>query len=180
MSKTSRMHTVKKRKIENETLWWWWNKSPNTRLHRNHDFSAITSKPPIIATVTFFTSANIKKIYSKTCSMTPTRKWSFASRPHEASLAEYKGAHDRINSNLDIQWRHAPIREKRGTPHRLAASGSFRAPSFHAGPESGVTNSKKIKKNAKPSRDIILCELQAGKKFNLEKKCLSERGLCIV
>jgi hypothetical protein len=38
------------------------------------------------------------------------------------------------------------IREKRGTLHRLSASGSFRAPSFHAGPESGVTNSKKIEK----------------------------------
>jgi hypothetical protein len=37
-------------------------------------------------------------------------------------------------------------REKRGTPHRLAVSGSFRAPSFHAGLESGVTNSKKSKK----------------------------------
>jgi hypothetical protein len=38
------------------------------------------------------------------------------------------------------------IREKSGTPHRLAASGSFCAPSFHAGPKSGATNSKKIEK----------------------------------
>jgi hypothetical protein len=38
------------------------------------------------------------------------------------------------------------IREKRGTPHRLAASGSFYAPSFYAVPELGVTNSKKIEK----------------------------------
>jgi hypothetical protein len=66
------------------------------------------------------------------------------------------------------------IREKRGTLHRFAASGSFRAPSFHAGPESGVTNSKKNQKNAKPLRDIILCDLQAEKKSNLEKNCLSE------
>jgi hypothetical protein len=35
---------------------------------------------------------------------------------------------------------------KKGTPHRLAASGSIRAPSFHAGPESGITNFKKSKK----------------------------------
>jgi hypothetical protein len=51
-------------------------------------------------------------------------------------------------SFLDPQHVISPlnIREKRGTPHRLAASGSFPAPSFYAGPESGVTNSKKIKK----------------------------------
>jgi hypothetical protein len=66
------------------------------------------------------------------------------------------------------------IREKRGTPHRLAASGSFRAPSFHAGLESGVTNSKKIEKNAKPSHDIILCDLQAGKKFKPREKLFTE------
>jgi hypothetical protein len=36
--------------------------------------------------------------------------------------------------------------EKRGTLHLLAASGSFRASSFYAGPESGITNSKKLKK----------------------------------
>jgi hypothetical protein len=33
-----------------------------------------------------------------------------------------------------------------GVAHRLAASGSFRAPSFHVGPESDITNLKKIKK----------------------------------
>jgi hypothetical protein len=47
--------------------------------------------------------------------------------------------------------------------HRLAASGSFRAPSFHAGPESGITNSKKKQKNARPSHDVILCDQEAGK-----------------
>jgi hypothetical protein len=35
---------------------------------------------------------------------------------------------------------------KNGNPHRLGASGSFRALSFHVGVKSGVTNSKKIKK----------------------------------
>jgi hypothetical protein len=65
-------------------------------------------------------------------------------------------------------------REKRGTPHRLAASGSFRAPSFHAGPESGVTNSKKNQKNAKPSRGVILSDYKREKNSNLEKNCLPE------
>jgi hypothetical protein len=37
-------------------------------------------------------------------------------------------------------------RGKKGTPHRLAASGSFHAPSFHAGPKSDITNLKKSKK----------------------------------
>jgi hypothetical protein len=35
---------------------------------------------------------------------------------------------------------------KNGNPHRLGASGSFRALSFHVGLKSGVTNSKKIEK----------------------------------
>jgi hypothetical protein len=35
---------------------------------------------------------------------------------------------------------------KNETPHCLGASGSFRASSFHVGPKSDVTNSKKIKK----------------------------------
>jgi hypothetical protein len=66
-------------------------------------------------------------------------------------------------------------RKKRGTPHRLVTSGSFRAPSFHVGPKPGVTNSKKNRKNAKPSRGIILCDLEAGKKnSNLKKNCLPE------
>jgi hypothetical protein len=35
---------------------------------------------------------------------------------------------------------------KKGNPHRLGASGSFRPLSFHVGLKSGVTNSKKIEK----------------------------------
>jgi hypothetical protein len=35
---------------------------------------------------------------------------------------------------------------KNGNPHRLGASGSFRALSFHVGLKSGVTNLKKIEK----------------------------------
>jgi hypothetical protein len=38
-------------------------------------------------------------------------------RPQEASLAKDKGAHERINSDLDIQWRHAnPRKSSRGRP----------------------------------------------------------------
>jgi hypothetical protein len=37
-------------------------------------------------------------------------------------------------------------RGRNGSPHRLGASGSFRVLLFHAGLESGVTNSKKIEK----------------------------------
>jgi hypothetical protein len=29
--------------------------------------------------------------------------------PHEATLAKDKDVDDRINLNLDIQWRHAPF-----------------------------------------------------------------------
>ena len=29
--------------------------------------------------------------------------------PFESILAEEKGAHDPVNSDLDIQWRHAPM-----------------------------------------------------------------------
>jgi hypothetical protein len=65
-------------------------------------------------------------------------------------------------------------REKRGTLHCLAASGSFHAPSFHAGPKLGVTNSKKSK-NAKPSRGIILCDLEAGKKFKPKEKIVYQK-----
>jgi hypothetical protein len=35
---------------------------------------------------------------------------------------------------------------RKGAAHRLAASGNYRAPSFHVGPESDITNFKKIKK----------------------------------
>jgi hypothetical protein len=44
-----------------------------------------------------------------------------------------------IISSLN-RWR------KNKTPHCLGASGSFRASSFHVGPKSDVTNSKKSKK----------------------------------
>jgi hypothetical protein len=40
--------------------------------------------------------------------MTPKRKQSFMSHSHEASLAEDKSVHDWVDSNLDIQWCHAP------------------------------------------------------------------------
>jgi hypothetical protein len=42
--------------------------------------------------------------------MAPTRRRSFAPRPYEASLAEDKGAHDRIDSDLDILLLHAKQR----------------------------------------------------------------------
>jgi hypothetical protein len=55
---------------------------------------------------------------------------------------------------------------KNETPHCLGASGSFRASSFHVGPKSDVTNSKKIKKkNTRPSHDVILCDLDVEKKI---------------
>jgi hypothetical protein len=47
--------------------------------------------------------------YTQTCPMAPTKTRNFVPRPHEASLAEGKGAPDRIGSNLDIEWRHALI-----------------------------------------------------------------------
>jgi hypothetical protein len=43
----------------------------------------------------------------------------------------------------------------------------------HAGPKLSVTNSKK-RKNARLSRGIILCHLDAGKNANLEKSSLQE------
>jgi hypothetical protein len=45
---------------------------------------------------------------------------------------------------------------------------------FHAGPESGVTNSKKSKKNARPSRGVILYHLDMRKNSNLDKSSLPE------
>jgi hypothetical protein len=35
--------------------------------------------------------------------MAPTRKQSFATRPHEAAQAEHMDAQDQIDSDLDIQ-----------------------------------------------------------------------------
>jgi hypothetical protein len=66
------------------------------------------------------------------------------------------------------------IREKRGTPHRLAVSGSFRAPSFHAGPESGVTNSKKIEKMQNLRVMSFYVTYKREKNSNLVKNCLPE------
>jgi hypothetical protein len=43
---------------------------------------------------------------------------------------------------------------------------------FYAGLKSGVTNSKKKKKNAKPSRGVILYDLDVGKNSNLDKSNL--------
>jgi hypothetical protein len=50
-------------------------------------------------------------------------------------------------SFLDLQHVISSLnnRGKKGIPHR-PASESFRAPLFHAGPESDITNLKKIKK----------------------------------
>jgi hypothetical protein len=42
--------------------------------------------------------------------------------------------------------------------------------SFHAGPEQGVPNSKKIKKNMRPSGGIILGHLDMRKKFKPTEK----------
>jgi hypothetical protein len=72
------------------------------------------------------------------------------------------------------------IREKRGTPHRLAASGSFHAPSFHAGSESGVTNSKKSKKMQNLRVKSFYVTYKREINSNLEKTCLPERGPRIV
>jgi hypothetical protein len=52
-------------------------------------------------------------------------------------------------------------------------SGSFCAASFHVDLKSEVTNSKN-QKNARPLHGVILCDLDAGKNLNLEKKCLTE------
>jgi hypothetical protein len=41
---------------------------------------------------------------------------------------------------------------------RVGVGGSFRVLLFHAGLESSVTNSKKIEKDARSSRGVILCE----------------------
>jgi hypothetical protein len=51
-------------------------------------------------------------------------------------------------SFLDLQYIISSLNRwwKNETPHCLGASGSFRASSFHVGPKSDVTNSKKIKK----------------------------------
>jgi hypothetical protein len=61
------------------------------------------------------------------------------------------------------------MREKRGTPHRLATSGSFRAPSFHAGPESGITNLKKIEKMQHLRVTSFYMTYKREKNSNLEK-----------
>jgi hypothetical protein len=60
-------------------------------------------------------------------------------------------------------------RGKKGIPHRLAASESFHAPLFHAGPESDITNFKKNQKKAKPLRGVILCDLKVEKNQTLRK-----------
>jgi hypothetical protein len=57
------------------------------------------------------------------------------------------------------------------TPHRLGASGSFCALSWHAGLKLTVTNSKKSK-NARTLHSGILCHLDVGKNSNREIKCL--------
>jgi hypothetical protein len=43
--------------------------------------------------------------------MAPIRKRNFATHPREAALAEYKGAHERIDYDPDIKWRHVAIIE---------------------------------------------------------------------
>jgi hypothetical protein len=78
-------------------------------------------------------------------------------------------------SFLDLQHIISSLNfnRKGGTPHRLAASDSFRASSFHAGPESGITISKN-QKNARLSGGVILCHLDTGKKSNLQKSSLPD------
>jgi hypothetical protein len=49
---------------------------------------------------------------------------------------------------------------------------SFVCCHVHAGPESGITNSKKKRKNVRPSGGIILYHLYVGKKLNLDKSNL--------
>ena len=51
-------------------------------------------------------------------------------RPHEPSLAEDEDASDRINSDQDIQWRHAPkteILERKTGTRRCLDRGGFHA-----------------------------------------------------
>jgi hypothetical protein len=45
---------------------------------------------------------------------------------------------------------------------------------FYAGLESGVTNSNKVKKYARPSCGVILYHLDVGKNSNLDKRNLPE------
>jgi hypothetical protein len=63
---------------------------------------------------------------------------------------------------------------KNGNLHRLGASGSFRALSFHVGLKSGVTNSKKIKKMWDLHVKSFYVTYMWEKNSNLEKKCLPE------
>jgi hypothetical protein len=83
-------------------------------------------------------------------------------------------------SFLDSQYVISSLNRwgKNKTPHCLGASGTFHAESFHVGLKSDVTNSKKNQKNARPLHDVILCDLDAGKKIQtLRKKCLTESPL---
>lgn len=86
-------------------------KSPNTR-HTGRTYAALSSTQPVpslpIPTSDrshhdFSTFVSFMKIYIKTCPMVPIRRQSFAPRPNEATLADDKGARDRIDSALDIQ-----------------------------------------------------------------------------
>jgi hypothetical protein len=54
----------------------------------------------------------------------------------------------------------------------MAASGSFRAPSFHAGPESGVTISKKIEKMQNLRVTSFYMTYKREKNSKLQKNCL--------
>jgi hypothetical protein len=56
----------------------------------------------------FSTSISFMKIYINTCPMARKRRWSFTPHPNKATLAEDKGAPDRIDSTLDTKWYHAP------------------------------------------------------------------------
>jgi hypothetical protein len=64
-----------------------------------------------------------------------------------------------------------------GTPHRLPASGSFHALSFHVGPESGVTNSKKIKKMQNLRVTSFYMTYKREKKFKPRQKLFTRKSL---
>jgi hypothetical protein len=63
-----------------------------------------------------------------------------------------------------VSFFHGTLTVKAGLHTAWPRAGSFWAPSFHAGPELGITNSKN-QKNARPSCGVILCDLDAGKKI---------------
>jgi hypothetical protein len=82
-------------------------------------------------------------------------------------------------SFLDLQYVISSLNrwQKNKTPYCLGASGSFRASSFHVGPKSDVTNSKKSKQYETFARRHFMWPRYGKKKSNLEKKCLTENPI---